>query len=118
MLTLSSTMRIFLCVTPVDMRRSFDTLAGLVQDVFGQDTFSGNLFVFRNREETKMKILFWDRDGYVIWYKRLEQGTFRLPAAAASCEVDTTEFMMLLNGVDARVISKQHRYSREAAGSS
>lgn len=71
MLSLGPTTRIFLCVTPVDMRKSFDSLAGLVNDVFEQDVFCGDLFVFRNREETKMKILFWERDGFVLWYKRL-----------------------------------------------
>jgi transposase len=84
------------------MRKSFDSLSGLVNDVFEQDVFSGDLFVFRNREETKMKILFWERDGYVLWYKRLEKGTFKLPTVAASCQVDATSFMMLLNGVDVK----------------
>lgn len=100
-------------MTPIDMRRSFDSLAGIVQDAMDKDTFSGHLFVFRNREETKMKILFWDRDGYVIWYKRLEKGTFKLPAAAAGFEVDTTEFMMLLQGVETAALRRQERYSRK-----
>lgn len=94
------------------MRKSFDSLAGLVEDVFSEDIFSGDLFVFRNREETKMKILYWDRDGYVLWYKRLEKGTFKLPAVAVSCQVDATSFMMLLNGVDVKKMKKQQRYSR------
>jgi transposase len=101
-------------MTPIDMRCSFDRLAGLVQDVLGQDTFSGHMFVFRNREESKIKILYWDRDGYAIWYKRLEKGRFALPPAAASFEVETTAFMMLLNGIDARVIRKQDRYTRKS----
>lgn len=104
MLNLGPTTKIFLCVTPTDMRKSFDSLAGLVHDVFDLDVFTGHLFVFRNREETKMKILYWDRDGYVIWHKRLEKGTFKLPTVAASCEVDATAFMMLLRGVDAKSI--------------
>ena len=112
MLSLGPTTRIFLCVTPVDMRKSFDSLAGLVNDVFEQDVFCGDLFVFRNREETKMKILFWERDGFVLWYKRLEKGTFKLPAVAASCQVDAMSFMMLLNGVDVKQMKKQHRYQR------
>jgi transposase len=112
MLTLGSNTRIFLCVTPVDMRKSFDSLAGLVEDVFNEDVFSGDLFVFRNREETKMKILYWEKDGYVLWYKRLEKGTFKLPAVAASCQVDRTAFTMLMNGVDAKQLKRQHRYSR------
>lgn len=112
MLTLGPNTRIFLCTAPVDMRKSFDSLAGLVENVFSEDIFGGDLFVFRNREETKMKILYWERDGYVLWYKRLEKGTFKLPAVAASCQVDATSFMMLLNGVDVRQMKKQQRYQR------
>lgn len=115
MWSLSSSTKIYMCMTPIDMRSSFDRLAGLVQDVLEQDAFSGHMFVFRNREESKIKILYWDGDGYAIWYKRLEKGRFSLPAAAASFEVDTTEFMMLLNGVDVRAIRKQKRYTRNSA---
>jgi transposase len=115
MLTISNSTKIFLCMTPIDMRKSFDSLAAIAQDSMSQDAFSGHMFVFRNREETKMKILYWDRDGYAIWYKRLEKGTFKLPAAAASFEVDTTEFMMLLQGVESTSLKKQKRYSRERA---
>jgi transposase len=102
-------------MTPIDMRKSFDSLAGIVQDGMGYDSFTGHMFVFRNREETKMKILYWERDGYAIWYKRLEKGTFKLPAAAAGFEVEATEFMMLLNGIEPTSISKQERYSRKGA---
>jgi transposase len=112
-LTISNTTKIFLCMTPIDMRRSFDSLAGIVQDALGQDSFSGHLFVFRNREESKIKILYWDRDGYAIWYKRLERGTFKLPTAASGFEVEATEFMMLLQGVESRGLRKQQRYSRK-----
>lgn len=115
MLTISSTTKISLCMTPIDMRRSFDSLADIVQNVMEQDAFSGHFFVFRNREETKIKILYWDRDGYAIWYKRLEKGTFKLPAAAAGFVVDTTEFMMLLQGVEAKGLRRQERYSRKRA---
>lgn len=112
MLSISSSTKIFLCLTPVDMRSSFDRLSCMVQEQLGQDAFTGHLFVFRNREESRIKILFWDRDGYVIWYKRLERGTFKLPVAAASFEVDQTEFMMLLNGVETKSLRRQHRYVR------
>ena len=63
----------FLCMTPIDMRRSFDSLAEFVADAMGHDSFTGDFFVCRNSEETKIKILYWDRDGYAIWYKRLEK---------------------------------------------
>jgi transposase len=115
MLTISSTTKIFLCMTPIDMRRSFDSLAGIVQDAMGHDSFSGDFFVFRNREETKIKILYWDRDGYAIWYKRLEKGSFKLPVAAAGFQVEAAEFMMLLSGVEPTSIKRQDRYSRKSA---
>lgn len=113
MLTLPSSVRIFFCVTPVDIRRSFDTLSELVREYMGEDPLSGHLFVFRNREETKVKILYWDRDGYAIWYKRLEKGRFALPKVATSgVEVDATVFSMLLNGLDDKKISKRQRFER------
>ena len=81
MLSLPSAMRIFLAVEPADMRNGFDGLARLVRDVVREDPLSGHLFVFRNRRRDRVKILFWDRDGLALWYKRLEKGTFRFPEA-------------------------------------
>jgi transposase len=76
-----SDVRIFLCATPIKMQCSFDTLMGLAQTVFDQDPLSGHLFLFFNRERNRVKILFWDQDGFCIWYKRLEAGTFQFPEA-------------------------------------
>ena len=102
----------YLCVVPVDMRRSFDGLSEMVRRFIGQDPMSGDLFVFRNKEENKLKILFWDRDGYAIFYKRLEKGTFTIPAGVdAGVEIDATAFMMLMHGIDAREVRKQRRYT-------
>ena len=72
MILLSSAVRIFLCTRPTDMRKGFDGLAGLVQERFGQDPLSGHLFVFLNRRRDRIKILYWDRDGLAIWYKKHE----------------------------------------------
>jgi transposase len=76
-----SDVRIFLCATPIKMQCSFDTLMGLAQTVFDQDPLSGHLFLFFNRERNRVKILFWDQDGFCIWYKRLEVGVFQFPEA-------------------------------------
>ena len=72
-----SDIRIFLCMIPTNMNYSFDRLMGRAREIFDQDPTSGHLFLFLNRNRDRMKILFWDRDGFCIWYKRLERGTFQ-----------------------------------------
>jgi transposase len=83
MLSLSLPGRVFLCLLPTDMRRSFDTLAGLVEQQLGQDPLAGDLFVFRSKRGDRLKLLYWDSDGLAIWYKRLEEGTFVFPTPDA-----------------------------------
>lgn len=73
MLNLSLPGRVFLCTLPTDMRKSFDTLAALVQTHLGQDALSGDLFVFRSRRGDRLKLLYWDEDGYALWYKKQEE---------------------------------------------
>ncbi len=85
MLSLPSSLRIFVCLHPADMRRSFDGLARMAHDVVREDPSSGHLFVFRNRRGDRVKVLYWDRDGYALWYKRLEAGVFRFPAVGTGC---------------------------------
>src|SRR5262245_48816436 len=80
MLSLPPAVRIFVCTAPTDMRKSFDSLAALAQTVVGEDPLSGHLFLFRNRQRDRVKLLWWDRDGLAIWYKRLEAGVFDLPS--------------------------------------
>ena len=76
MISLPSAVRIFLCTRDIDLRKSFDGLSGLVHDCFGQDPLSGHLFLFLNRRRDRIKLLYFDRDGLAIWYKRLEAGSF------------------------------------------
>ena len=111
MLSLPSSVRIFLCLQAADMRRSFDGLAQMVEAFLGADPLSGHLFVFRNRRGDRVKILYWDRDGLAIWYKRLEEGTFRFPRGnERSIRVTATELSMLLEGIDLKHVKKRRRY--------
>jgi transposase len=99
-LTFPASVRVFVCTQATDMRRSFDGLSEMAKSVIVQNPLSGHLFVFRNKGGDRLKVLYWDRDGLAIWYKRLEKGTFELPAAsAASVEITSTELSMLLDGV-------------------
>ncbi len=119
MLSFPSAVKIFFCVMPVDMRCSFDSLAELVRQYFQQEPQSGHLFVFRNKREDCLKVLYWDRDGYALWYKRLEKGTFKLPdgKVAGGVEIDATTLNMLIGGVDLqKLIRKSRRYVAGATG--
>lgn len=104
--------RIYLCTSPTDMRKGFDTLAALVKDFIGQDPLSGHLFLFVGRAKDRLKILYWDADGFALWYKRLEEGTFRMPRAtsdAAGVELKAGELAMMLEGIDLRSIKRTKR---------
>ena len=110
--------RIWLAATPVDMRCGFDRLAELARAVTGQDPFHAHLFLFRSRRGDRLKVLQWDRDGYVLWYKRLEVGVFRLPqirSGASSIELRPSEFAMLLDGIDMSRVKRMPRYERETS---
>ena len=81
MLTLALPTRIYLCLAPTDMRKSFDSLAALVRDELKGDPFSGSLFVFRSKRRDRIKLLYWDTDGFMLWTKRLERGIYEFPLA-------------------------------------
>jgi transposase len=92
--------QVWLATTPVDMRKSFDSLAEVVRNFLGHDPLSGNLFVFRNRGGHRLKILWWDRDGLAIYYKRLERGEFQFPRAnMPAVEVTRDQLLRLLSGL-------------------
>jgi transposase len=108
---------IYLATTPADMRKGFDSLAALVRSHLKQDPLSGHLFLFVGRARDRIKILYWDSDGFAIWYKRLEEGTFRLPAAkvsGASVELKASELAMLLAGIDLTSIRRRKRFTLPA----
>lgn len=119
MLSLPLPVRILVCTKHADMRRSFDGLAALVQEYLGADPLSGHLFVFRNRRGDRVKLLYWDEDGYAIWYKRLEEGVFAFPDGANRRGVGehglpmrAADLAMLLDGVDLTSVKRQKRYQR------
>ena len=104
--------KIYLCTSPTDMRKGFDTLAALVKDFLGQDPLSGHLFLFLGRAKDRLKLLYWDADGFALWYKRLEEGTFRMPRVSsddASVELKASELAMMLEGIDLRSIKRGKR---------
>jgi transposase len=118
MLSLPPTVRIWLAVQPVDLRRSFDGLAALVRDGLRGDPLSGDIFVFRNKAADRIKLLVWEEDGYAIWYKRLEAGRYRFPASLADrprVEVRAADLIMLLEGIDLSSVKRGKRFHRPAA---
>jgi transposase len=118
MLSLSPTIRIFLCATGVDLRKSFDGLSALVTQSLAADPLSGHWFVFRNRSGDRLKILAWEEDGWAIWYKRLERGRFCFPVVQSDgpprVEIRASDLAMLLDGVVFEKVQRQKRYHRPA----
>lgn len=107
---------IYLALEPTDMRKSFDTLAARVRDHLGCDPLSGAWFVFRNKSGNRLKILYWDRDGYAIWHKRLAQGAFEFPKVigdATSVAITATDLTLILGGI-ALNAKRRMRYTRPA----
>ncbi len=107
MLGLPSSVRVHLAVEPIDLRRGHDGLVALVRNSWNLDPYEGHIFVFLGRRSDRVKVLFWDRNGFVLYYKRLSQGRFRLPKVAAGAtrvEIDGTALGMLLDGIDVRFV--------------
>ena len=132
MLTLGLTGRIWVCLAPVDGRKGFDGLAAVVRAELGRDPLSGDLFVFKNRRGDRLKILAWQGDGFAMYLRRLERGTFAFPKLKRSADgvvggsmnspnppelsVTATELAMILGGVEFQGVVRRPRYERPAAG--
>jgi len=108
MLSIPGNTRLFLCQQPVNMRKSFEGLSALVEQLFPGELLSGALFIFLNRRKDQMKVLFLDKDGLVIWFKRLEKGSFMWKWSGEN-RIDRKTFLMLLEGIVPKRI--QTRYS-------
>ncbi len=92
---------VWVATTPVDMRKTFDGLAEVVRSFLGRDPLSGSLFVFRNKSAQRVKILWWDRDGLAIYYKRLERGVFQFPRGnTTAVDITGSQLLRLLSGLD------------------
>jgi transposase len=124
-LTLPASVRIFVAAEPVDLRRGFDGLAAATRSLIRQDPLSGHLFVFLNRRRNRVKLLVWDRTGYLVVYKRLERGTFVLPLSPRPgerhVELDAGDLGLMLEGIDLSEARRRKRWRRlphAAAGSS
>jgi transposase len=118
MLNFPPAVRIWLATEHADMRKSFDGLAELVRQHLHNDPLSGHVFVFRNKRSDRVKLLYWDDDGFVIVYKRLEEGTFRFPTAIAGqggVSLRAAELAMLLDGIDWQNAKRSKRYRRPEA---
>lgn len=113
MLGFSSRQRYFLYRAPTDMRKSFDGLSGLVNGQKGADLLSGDVFIFINRRRDRIKLLVWEGDGFAIWYKRLEEGTFELPVAeeGGRTELHWEDLVLILRGIRLSSVRRRKRYT-------
>jgi transposase len=117
---LPPSVRVYLCTAPCDMRRSFDGLHALVTGILQLDAFAGHLFVFSNRRRDRVKILYWDRDGFAVWAKRLEEGAYAMPFGKEDehrREITAQELGALLSGIDLSIAKRRKRYQRKCAES-
>ena len=116
MIHLPASVRVYLCLTACDMRKSFDSLHTLVREHLELDPFAGHLFVFASRRRDRVKILYWDRDGFAIWSKRLEQGTYAVPLGEDGenrrREITAQELGEILSGIDLDQATRRKRYRR------
>ena len=111
MLSFSSRQRYFLYRGVTDMRKGFNGLSGLVREHLKHDLLSGDVFIFMNKRRDRVKLLVWDRTGFVVWYKVLEQGTFELPASENdTLEMSWTDIQLFLEGIEIKSVKRRKRY--------
>lgn len=116
MLSLSPSIRYYLYRHPTDMRKSFDGLSGLVRNDLGQEPLNGDVFIFLNRRNNHIKLLFWEGDGFSLYHKRLERGTYELPLrdeSAACLTLRSDELMLILQGISLKSVRKRKRYGHK-----
>ena len=114
MLSLPPSVKIFVASEPVDLRKGFDGLSGVVRNILEADPLSGHLYVFLNKRRNLAKVLWWDRSGFWILYKRLERGTFTMPVpstpTSSVVRMRASELMLILDGIDLRDAKRKRRY--------
>jgi len=109
-----SGLHLYLCRQPTDMRKNFDGLSGVIESSLGANPLSGDVFIFINKRRDRIKLLLWDRDGFWLFYKRLEKGTFQLPTETSdsqSVELNYDALWMILTGIDLGSIKRRPRFS-------
>ena len=119
MLSISPAVKIFLYAEPADLRRGYDGLASLVTEAMGEDPLSGHLYLFINRRHNRIKLLYWAGDGYAIWMKRLERGSFELPASTSqsrSVKITAGQLALILEGIELSSVRRRKRYPLRSAG--
>lgn len=116
MIHLPASVRVYLCLTACDMRKSFDGLHALVREHMELDAFGGHLFVFASRHRDRLKILYWDRDGFAVWSKRLEEGAYAVPfedgRKGRRREITAQELGAILSGIDLTQATRRKRYRK------
>lgn len=111
MLSFSSRQRYFLYRGATDMRKGFNGLSGLVREHISHELLSGDVFIFLNKRRDRVKLLVWDRNGFIVWYKVLEKGTFELPAAENdTLEMSWTDIQLFLEGIEIKSVKRRKRY--------
>jgi transposase len=120
MLHLSSACHYYLYLCNTDMRKGFDSLSGLVASHMQQDVLSGSVFIFLNKKHNQVKLLLWEGDGFALYYKRLEKGTYELPASDDKNEslcISSQQLQLILQGISLRSIRRRKRYQHSASKS-